>query len=668
MTTLAQPLAAAPPRSTRRHQLVTAGVLFLVVWIVAVALGVGSFPDVWNLALRDPIDRFESWVIGNRGAHPLFVYFFTPTSATVDIILRAFENLLLAIPWPAFIVLVAFLAYRAGGRGLATFAVFALLYMGMVGLWEESMQTLALMTASVSIALAIGIPVGILAARSPVVYSGLRPLLDGMQTMPAFVYLIPVLLFFGVARVPSVVATVIYALPPAIRYTANGLREAPAAALEAADVFGSTRRQTLWKVQFPLALPTVLAGVNQTIMMALSMVVIAALIGASGLGREVLVALQRLRVGQGLEAGLAIVFMAVLLDRISVGFSREQRAVLEGKMAATRPLPAAPRWLVNYAYWAAAALGVLYLLVVDAYVRDLSVWPAWLSFSLAAPVDGAVRWMRDNLYQIGELPIGAGPLSDFTVIYLLNPLRDLLLARMPWVVVVVGAGLLGWLASGWRLGLFCAAAIFSTGLLGLWTETMDTLSQLLVAVVISLLIGLPLGVWASQDQRVAAVLQPVLDFLQTIPVFVYLVPVIMLFNVGRVPGVIASVLYAVVPIIRLTDLGLRQVATETVEAAEAYGSTRWQRLHKVQIPLAMPSIMLGVNQTVMMVLAMVIIAGLVGGGALGFEAVTGLAKSELGRGIEAGLAIVTLAIVLDRLTQAWAKKWTVNHDYGFNQS
>jgi glycine betaine/proline transport system permease protein len=667
MTTLAQPLAAAPPRSPRRQQLVAAAVFFVGVWIVAAALGVGSFPEAWNLALRGPIDRFESWVIGNRSTHPLFVYFFTPTSATIDIILRAFENLLLAIPWPAFIVLVAFLAYRAGGRGLATFAVFALLYMGMVGLWEESMQTLALMTASVSLALAIGIPVGILAARSPVVYSGLRPLLDGMQTMPAFVYLIPVLLFFGVARVPSVVATVIYALPPAIRYTANGLREAPAAALEAANAFGSTRRQTLWKVQFPLALPTVLAGVNQTIMMALSIVVIAALIGASGLGREVLVALQRLRVGQGLEAGLAIVFMAVLLDRISAGFSREQRAVLEGKMAATRPLPAAPRWLVNYAYWAAAALGVLYLLVVDAYVRDLSVWPAWLNFSLAAPVDGAVRWMRDNLYQIGDLPIGAGPLSDFTVIYLLNPLRDLFLARMPWVVVVVGVGILGWLASGWRLALFCAAAIFSTGLLGLWTETMDTLSQVLVAVAISLLIGLPLGVWASQDKRVAAVLQPVLDFLQTIPVFVYLVPVIMLFNVGRVPGVIASVLYAVAPIIRLTDLGLRQVATETVEAAEAYGSTRWQRLYKVQIPLAMPTIMLGVNQTVMMVLAMVIIAGLVGGGALGFEAVTGLAKSELGRGVEAGLAIVILAIVLDRLTQAWANQWTVNHEQGFNQ-
>ncbi|MCB0223303.1 MAG: ABC transporter permease subunit, partial [Anaerolineae bacterium] len=192
--------------------------------------------------------------------------------------------------------------------------------MGFMGLWDEGMLTLALMAVSVVIALLIGIPLGILAARSDRFEAALRPLLDVMQTLPAFVYLIPVLLFFGIARVPSVIATVIYALPPAIRLTNLGIRQVTPSAVEAARAFGSTPRQTLFKVQIPLAMPTIIAGVNQTIMMAFGIVVIAALIGAGGLGNEVLIALQKQQVGRGFIAGMAIVFMAILLDRISHGF------------------------------------------------------------------------------------------------------------------------------------------------------------------------------------------------------------------------------------------------------------------------------------------------------------------------------------------------------------
>ncbi|MCC6168955.1 MAG: ABC transporter permease subunit [Caldilineaceae bacterium] len=661
MAALARPRILAVQRASVWQRHLLAAATLAGVWLVALALRVGGFPEAWNLGLRGPIDRLESWVIGHRSTAPLFVYFFVPLSQAIDLVLRGFENLLLAVPWPVLIVATGFVAYRASGWGLVAFSSAALLYIGLVGLWRESMQTLALMAASVLLALLIGIPVGIWAARRPRVYALLRPVLDAMQTMPAFVYLIPVLLFFGVARVPSVVATVIYALPPAIRFTANGIREVPPAAVEAADIFGSTSRQKLLKVQLPLALPAVLAGVNQTIMMALSMVVIAALIGAGGLGREVLVSLQRLRVGEALEAGLAIVLMAALLDRISYGFSHERRHVLQGTAHMPKQVSPVPRGLLAYVYWAGALLAVLYLLVVHAYVRDLSGWPAAWSLSLAAPVDAAVRWMRDHLYQIGSLPIGAGPMSDFFTLYLLNPLRALLQTWMPWPAVVAAFALLGALSSGWRLGVFAGLATFACGLLGLWDETMDTLSQVLVAVTLALVLGLPLGIWSAQSDWVRRLLRPLLDFLQTIPVFVYLVPVIMLFHPGRVPGMIASVLYAIPPMIRLTDLGLRGVAKETVEAADAYGSTRRQKLVKVQLPLAMPSIMLGVNQTVMMVLSMVIIAGLVGGGALGYEAVTGLAKSELGRGVEAGLAIVILAIVLDRITQGWARSWTVQN-------
>src|SRR5260221_7616545 len=291
--------------------------------ILALALlqppAAGTFPAEWNLHLREPIDQFQSWVIDNRASSPVFVYFFDPLSAVIDWGLRSVENILLATPWPVVIAAFGLLGYWLGRGRVAVLAVSGLIFMGLMGLWTESMQTLALMTVSVIISLLIGIPLGIWCAQNQRVESILRPILDGMQTMPAFVYLIPVLLFFGVARVPSVVATVIYALPPAIRLTSLGLRQVSPQAIEAARSFGATRRQMLFKVQIPLALPSIMAGVNQTIMMALGIVVIAALIGAGGLGRQVLLSLQHLKVGLALEAGVCIRFFAIILQRLIEG-------------------------------------------------------------------------------------------------------------------------------------------------------------------------------------------------------------------------------------------------------------------------------------------------------------------------------------------------------------
>ena len=190
----------------------------------------------------------------------------------------------------------------------------------------------------------------------------------------------------------------------------------------------------------------------------------------------------------------------------------------------------------------------------------------------------------------------------------------------------------------------------------MWEASIDTVTQVLVAVVQTVAIGIPLGIWAARNATVERIMRPILDFLQTIPTFVYLVPVIMLFNLGRVPGIIASMLYALPPIIRLTTLGIRQVDETAIEAATAFGSTPNQILAKVQIPLALPQIMLGVNQTIMMVLSMVIIAGMVGAQGLGLEVVDGMQNNRMGQSVEAGLAIVILAIMLDRLTQALAKR------------
>jgi glycine betaine/proline transport system permease protein len=312
--------------------------------------------------------------------------------------------------------------------------------------------------------------------------------------------------------------------------------------------------------------------------------------------------------------------------------------------------------LLNYVYWAGVLIVILVFMLVDADSGLLRSFPANWRISIRQPVDALVDWMALNLYEyeIGNLALGTGPLSDFLILHVLNPLRMLLQTGIPWPLLIVAVALLAADAGGWRLALGCVGGMFALGLLGLWDSSMDTLSQVLVAVLLTILIGAPLGILAARNNTVEATLRPLLDFLQTIPPFVYLVPVIMLFNVGRIPGILAAVLYALPPLIRLTNLGIRQVAPAAVEAADAFGSSAAQKLFKVQLPLALPSIMMGLNQAVMMVLSMVVIAGLVGGGALGLEAVNGLARSQLGRGVEAGLAIVILAIMLDRLTQAWA--------------
>jgi len=691
MATQIQTLPA--PRSLWQRALLPLAMLSILVltYVVARALPLTTttFPSGWNLGLRVQIDAFQDWVIGHRANHPVFVYFFQPLSFLIDIGMRWAEDLLLTTPWLVMLAVFGALGWLLSGWRLALGCVIGLLLIGLFGLWEQSMQTLALMCVSVLFALLIGIPLGILAAANDRFDRLLRPILDGMQTMPAFVYLIPVLLFFGVARVPAVIATLIYAIPPAIRLTSLGIRQANPPAVEAAQAFGSTRRQLLFKVQIPLALPALMTGVNQTIMMALGMVVIAAMIGAGGLGRAVLVSLQRLQVGQALEAGLAIVFLAIILDRLSNALSR-----IDLSAAPVTHRPMLPSWLparsvqpIIIGLGALRRLGrlpaellaarfqssqtrqtierraslinfllLIVLLLITSIILPIGEFPAAWRLPISGPADTAVAWMRDNLYQIGDLPIGTKPFSDFLTLSLLNPVRALLRDLLPWTVVMLGLAALAYWVGSWRLALFTLAGLFLIGLLGMWEFSMDTLSQVLVTMLFTITIAVPLGVLASQSRIAHNILRPVLDLLQTIPTFVYLVPVIMLFSIGRVPGLIAAMLYAIPPGIKLTELGIRQVAGETVEAAQAFGATRMQILLKVQLPLALPTVMVGINQMIMMVLAMVIIAGLVGGAGLGLEAVTGLARSETGRGIEAGLSIVILAIILDRITQAWTAR------------
>ena len=657
----------------------------LLLIVVAIVLEVGRFPESWNLHLRDPLNEFKRWIVVNRKTHFMFLYFFEPLSAILDFIIRRAEDILLWLPWPVIIATIFLIANRLSGLRLSLLTTACLLLMGLFGLWDESMVTLALMLIAVLLSLLMGIPLGIWAARNDRAERFLRPILDAMQTMPAFVYLIPVLLFFGIARVPSLIATIIYALPPVIRLTSLGIHGVSEDALEAARSFGVTEKQLLWKVQIPLAMPSILAGINQSIMMALSIVIIAALIGSGGLGDSVLKALRRLRVGEALEAGLAIVVMAILLDRLSAAFTQRERHsqkryrgfrlfadnqqgkpfvnrieegittvyTLANTFATKLTAFIAPK-LSQYSTLVGSLTFLLILLILSLSLGSDSFPRSW-NLNISQPVDALVDWMQLNLVEIGNTGLGTGPFRDFLIIWLFQPLVRFFTEWLSWPALFLLFAWAGFATGRWRLALTVLISLFIIGLFGMWEFAVQTLVQVLLAVLVCIGLGIPLGIWAAHNDRVDSIMRVVNDTLQTIPIFVYLVPVIMLFRGQEPAGVIAAIVYALPPVIRLTSLGIRQVDDTMLESAVSFGTTTWQKLLKVEIPLALPSIMLGINQTIMMVLAMVIIAGFVGAAGLGFEVVFGFTNDNLGRSVEAGLAIVLLAIVIDRITQAWAK-------------
>lgn len=278
-----------------------------------------EFPDFFNIPLAKVIDSIMDWLLLH------FDGFFDFIGAIILHVVLALENLLLVTPWFIIILLIGLAGWKLLGK-ISTAVIFmAMMFLiGTFGYWELAMRTLSLVLASVVFSLIIGLPTGIKMARSDRAERILKPLLDAMQTMPSFVYLIPALMFFGMGKVPAMFATIIYAVPPVIRLTNVGIRTVDIEALEAAKAFGATPKQILFDVQLPLAKPSIMVGINQTTMMALAMVVIGSMIGAKGLGMEVLLAISRIEVGRGFEAGISIVFMAIIIDRITHSFSEKK--------------------------------------------------------------------------------------------------------------------------------------------------------------------------------------------------------------------------------------------------------------------------------------------------------------------------------------------------------
>lgn len=598
----------------------------------------GSWPDALTVDLSEPLGRASDWIIDNRDSHPLFLYFFGHVSNAVVLCVRAVYLVLLAGGWAGVTAAAALVAWRAAGLKPALGTAVAFLACGLLGMWVPTMQTLALMVVAVLASVVLGALLGLAAGLSDRTYRALRPVLDTMQVLPAFAYLLPVVLVFGIGVPAAVLATVVYAAPPMARLTALGLRGADPGVLEAVESLGTTARQRLLTARLPLARRELLLGLNQTIMMALSMAVIASVIGAGGLGDRVYQALASVDVGAALAAGIPIVLLAVVLDRVT--------GAAGDRLGGDGPEHSGRR---SALLWGGAAVLTVAVAVAARLAGRLD-WPDSWVVNIAEPVNRAVDWMTAHLYSGVPYIGGTADWAGHFTTWVLDPLRSGL-QGLPWWSVLLIVATLAWLIGTWRTALTAVLAMAAIGVLGVWEPSLDTLSQVLAAVAVTLVLGLATGIAAARSNRVERLLRPVLDVLQTMPQFVYLIPVVALFGVGRAPAVAAAVVYAVPAVVRITAQGLRQVDQAALESARSLGATSGQQLRQVQLPLARPALLLAANQGVVLVLAVVIIGGLVGGGALGYDVVFGLAQGDLATGLVAGVAIVCLGLVLDRVTQ-----------------
>jgi glycine betaine/proline transport system permease protein len=643
-----RPLAApAPPRWWRGRPGL---VLLVVAGIVIAFLGWKNqllWPAslTWN-SLAHHLDTFQTWLSNHRNLpHPsLFFRAFNGVASFLDNLVGWLATFFLKLTWVGTTVLGTLVVLRFGGWRAAVGVLAAFFSFAAMGLWEPSVRTFALTLASVGLSLAIGLPLGVLAGRSERFQRLVTPVLDAMQIVPAFAYLMPIVILFSVGPGAAVVTTLIYSIPPAIRITALGIRSVPTNTVEAATALGATRWQTLLKVQLPLARRLLLLSVNQTILFALSMVVIAGLIGGQGLGDVVTSGLYS-NPALALLAGAAIVIMAIALDRATEAMANRtdpaHRHLTETKQRRLR------------LFTLACAAGVGLAVGVGHVLNAGSVWTRKTAQDwLLHHVQSVLTYVQDPSTFVFHI---TNPIGNFIVQYALGPLRSFFV-ETPWPAMTLGLALVAFLISGLRPAIVVFAMLALIGVTNEWTPAMDTLSQVLVSTALTMLVGIPLGVWAAESARTRKVMRPVLDVLQTLPQLVYIIPFIYLMPVSIVPGVIAAVLYAAPVVIRLVEAGVREVSPHAVEAAGAFGATRAQVLLKVKIPLARDAIMLGVNQGMIMVLAVVVIGGLVGSGALGYDVAQGLQRSLFGQGVLASLAILALGIALDRVTQGRVRK------------
>jgi glycine betaine/proline transport system permease protein len=549
--------------------------------------------------------------------------------------------LLPPLSWIAVIAIVALMGYHAGGKRLAALVAGCFVFLAMFGQWDSAMVTLASIVVAVPIGVVFGLLLGIAGWRWQAFGRALTPMLDLMQTIPVFAYLVPILFLFGFGPVAAIVATVIFAMPPMIRITSLALAGVLQELKELARMVGCTQRQTVWRVLVPASRDSLMVGVNQVIMLSLNMVIIASMIGAGGLGFDVLSALRRLDIGRGLEAGLAIVALAIALDRLSQAY-----AIKAGQ---PHMKAAQAGWVSRHPYLLGALGTIIISGLIGLVVPAVQSYPEAAMVSTNTALSNAVAWINVNFFDTLEA------IKNAVLLNVLVPFKRLL-AGLPWLGVVSILAFAGWRLGGVGLALLAGILAFLIAATGQWEKAMITVYLCGVSVVIAAAIGIPIGIIAAERARLWNWVQAVIDTLQTLPSFVYLMPAVMLFRVGDFTAMIAVVAFAIAPAIRYTALGIRRVDSRLVEAGRAMGCTPWQLLTRIKLRLALPEIMLGLNQTIMFALSMLVITALVGTRDLGQEVYIALTKADTGRGLVAGLAVAFIAIIADRMIGAAAAR------------
>lgn len=669
--------------------LALAACFVIVPWFNAELPWLKAYPKELVLPLAPALNQFMSWFVS------IFDVAFKAISWTLEWPIMGVQIVLHWLPWPVTICIVATIAHFAAGWRLAAFSVASMLYMVMVGFWFESMNTMSLVAISVPLAVVIGFIVAAAGFRWPAAERVILPTLDFLQTVPAFAYLIPIIKLFGFGPVTGLITSLLFAFPAMVRNTLLGLKQVQPDVVESGLMSGATLRQLFWLVQVPAAQRQILLGINQTTMASLSMVIVASIIGGTAdIGWAVLSTMRKASFGESFLAGIVIALIAMIMDRVSWDLAARDR----DPRWAERPLVERHRHLL-------VGLFLVAVLFVAAQIHPaLAEYPREWRFFPAKPIDGVIEMFVVTFKSWIEL------IKKFAFYYVMLPLRIGLdgtvkpstwgfdwtaihsvayviamgalavlashrwsiaaglavvissavyffgITNLPWPALVALFALLAWAAGGRALALGTLLGLAYLLVSGIWEYAVLSIYLCGIAVLISFLAGSAMGIWAAHNNAVSRLLRPINDTLQTMPLFVLLIPILMIFKVGEFTALLAICLYAGVPAQRYAETALRGLPQDVVEAATSMGCTPRQLLFQVKLPLALPGLMLGLNQTIMYGISMLVITALVGTKELGQQVYVGLSDGDFGVGFVAGLGMAVIAMIADRMTQAWSRR------------